>query len=333
MRLTCCACGNTRLGNSEEFPSHSILVCTSCGTLFEEYLPSIEEISACYGIYSYGSRKAVNPSTQLSYNKILDYFECIIGSPRSVLDIGCGQGDFLVSATKKGWRAQGTEYSESAIQLCVNYGLDVYSLERSRDMLQGSYNLVTLFEVIEHLSSPNSVLSDTYQLLQPGGFLYITTPNANSLLRLLEKDNFQILRYPEHLIVFTPNGLRSILASTGFEVLRIYSTGFDLERFIKFMRSLHRLIFDYIPTCIYGDKRLKMRMDKLGSSVRCARSTESSLNEKLRRLSQTGPFSCVKTLINYVLSTLAVGDTIKVVARKPTGPTRSGVFPQYSQPG
>jgi SAM-dependent methyltransferase len=326
-RLKCCACGNTRLSNSEEFPTHSILICTSCGSLFEEYLPSIEEISACYGIYSYRFRKTVNPSTQLSYNKILDYFESIMGSPGSVLDIGCGQGDFLVSATKKGWKAQGTEYSESAIQLCVNYGLDVYSLESSRSMLQGSYNLVTLFEVVEHLLCPNSVLSEAYQLLQPGGFLYITTPNASSLLRLLEKDNFQILRYPEHLIVFTPSGLRSILASTGFEVLRIYTTGFDLERFVKFMRSLHHRIFHSIPSRIYGTKRVKMRMDKSESPVECARSIESSLNEKLRRLSQAGPFSCIKTLINHVLSIFVAGDTIKVVARKPTGLSRSGVTP------
>jgi 2-polyprenyl-3-methyl-5-hydroxy-6-metoxy-1,4-benzoquinol methylase len=83
-----------------------------------------------------------------SFNRLLNSFENFRTSGR-ILDIGCGQGDFLFSAKSHGWYAYGSEYSDAAIKICLERGLEVVK-EPVSPLSFGSekFDVITSFEVI-----------------------------------------------------------------------------------------------------------------------------------------------------------------------------------------
>lgn len=134
-----------------------------------------------------------------------------------VLDIGCGNGGFLLKARDAGWRVVGVDTDPNAVLTARKFGLSVY--EGTVDMLPkdiGLFDAVTLNHVIEHVHDPRELLCEIYRILKPNGVLYIATPNIRSLGAKLFSKNWRGIETPRHLILFTINGLSDLVKECGF---------------------------------------------------------------------------------------------------------------------
>lgn len=136
-----------------------------------------------------------------------------------LLDIGCGQGTFLSEMSRAGWNVQGVEPDTSAAAVARAHGVPVVDkpLERAQ-LTPASFDAVTMNHVIEHFHDPNEALRIAYRLLQPGGLLWIATPNLDSRGHALFGLDWIGLEPPRHLVVFTRTSLARAVAGAGFDV-------------------------------------------------------------------------------------------------------------------
>ncbi|MGB7769081.1 MAG: class I SAM-dependent methyltransferase [Verrucomicrobiia bacterium] len=144
---------------------------------------------------------------------------CFPKGPPRLLDLGCGNGHFLVEMRAGGWEAYGLDPDARAVEACRKAGLQVRLGMLAEDSFSDDFfAAITLNHVIEHLHDPPATLRLCFKFLQPGGVLWIATPNLNALGHTKFGRNWFALDPPRHLILFTPASLRTALERAGFKV-------------------------------------------------------------------------------------------------------------------
>jgi len=136
---------------------------------------------------------------------------------RRLLDVGAGNGAFLLQARSAGWDVLGVEPDSAAVEAARRAGLDVRQggiqcLENERE----SIDFITMNHVIEHVHDPRAVLSEAFKLLRSGGLLYLDTPNINSYGHARFGPNWHDLDPPRHLVLFNWKSLERLLEGVGF---------------------------------------------------------------------------------------------------------------------
>jgi len=150
-----------------------------------------------------------------------------------ILDIGCYAGIFIDEAQKKGYEVNGIEPSEWAAAyarkktgvLVINACCNEKQFFTDKD-----FDVVTLWDVIEHLSNPSLTLSNVYSYLKEEGIVVITTHDIGSFIaKIMGKRYPWLMRF--HLFHFTPKTLGALLEKNKFEILstRYYSKKFKLN--------------------------------------------------------------------------------------------------------
>jgi SAM-dependent methyltransferase len=196
--------------------------------VFTGTAPSDDEIARHYE--GYPRNDFDSPITRLRYRELLASFRSYEQTGR-ILDIGCGVGFFLEEARAGGWSPFGTEYGRRAVEINRAKGLDVADASTSPLPFEpASFDVVTAFEVVEHVVAPRHELAVVARLLRPGGLFYCTTPNFNSLSRRLLRDQWGVIEYPEHLNYFTPLTLRRLTERVGLLAVSVSSSGVSLQR-------------------------------------------------------------------------------------------------------
>ena len=226
----CLVCGARELKVLPKYSKDYLVQCQHCSFVFSHRIPSEEELNAYYKNYGSGQHDAISPITIKRYHELLDEFEKYRSS-NTILDVGCGSGHFLVTAKERGWQVYGTEYPESLCEVCRKKGLTIHRGVLNPANYPGiSFDVITSFEVIEHINNPLEELAKFNQLLRSGGLLYCTTPNFNSIQRYQLGPDFNILCYPEHISYYTKNTLSKVFQISGFKPLKVISTGFSFSR-------------------------------------------------------------------------------------------------------
>ncbi len=136
-----------------------------------------------------------------------------------LLEVGCGNGDFLSSMKSLGWQVAGIEVDPKAAEHAASKGIDV-RLGRLEDQRYPDdlIDTICLDNVIEHVHNPGSLLTECHRILKPGGQLIINTPNLDSWGHRIFRQNWMALDPPRHLFVYSRNSLRSISQKAGFLV-------------------------------------------------------------------------------------------------------------------
>lgn len=230
----CFVCDSPRITQlGKYYQKHQLVKCRSCGFVFNEKIPSLEELSEHYGQYSYASEGYLSPLTIKSYNDLLDELE-EYKTAGNLLDVGCGRGWFLEQARKRGWKVYGTEYSDKAIEICESKGIQMLQGGLNASKFDGiEFDVITSFEVIEHINNPNEDLQEVTKLLRKGGLFYCTTPNFNSLMRYYLGPEYNVIDYPEHLSYYTQNTLNFVLKRNGLKKVKFLTTGISVTRIKK----------------------------------------------------------------------------------------------------
>jgi 2-polyprenyl-3-methyl-5-hydroxy-6-metoxy-1,4-benzoquinol methylase len=136
-----------------------------------------------------------------------------------LLEIGCAYGYFLLEA-KDYFEVHGIELSTHAAATARASGLDVLSGEATEDNLRrlGSFDVIVMLDVIEHLANPIDVLKRCVEHLKPGGIIFITTGNFDSLPARLFGRKWRLMTPPQHLWYFTPRSFRHIAHFLGLRL-------------------------------------------------------------------------------------------------------------------
>jgi len=231
LHTNCLICSSPQIRQLPRYyEKHSLVKCGSCSFVFAQKIPTVDELNAHYSNYSYDTEASLSPLTVTSYQKLLDEFEPYRKNGR-LLDIGCGRGWFLIEAQKRGWEVYGTEYSDKAVELCEKAGIKMFRGALTPEMFEEEYfDIITSFEVIEHINNPNESLALTYRLLRRNGLFYCTTPNFNSVMRYYLKEKYNVIEYPEHLSYYTKRSLVNVIQRNGFHKIKFLSTGISISR-------------------------------------------------------------------------------------------------------
>jgi len=225
----CILCGSEKLKALPGYEFAWLCKCSRCSMVFSSRNPSMEELEDYYK--GYGRNDYLSPLTIKRYNEILDTFEPF-RKTNKLIDVGCGIGYFLEVAKTRGWEVYGTEFTDKAIEICESKGIKMQKGVLNPEHYQpGQFDLVTSFEVIEHINTPNDEVKAFHKILRPGGALYITTPNFNSLLRYYLKGSYNVIGWPEHLSYYTPSTLKKLMVNHGFSTRFVKATGISLTRF------------------------------------------------------------------------------------------------------
>jgi len=140
---------------------------------------------------------------------------------RALLDVGCGNGEFMAQMKTLGWRVRGIEPDPVAAAAARNAGLDVQQgFFTEASAVEGEFDAVTLSHVIEHLHFPSEMLRLCYRYLRPGGVVWIGTPNIDALGHERFGPAWQGLDPPRHLILFNVAILTGLLRDAGFADIR-----------------------------------------------------------------------------------------------------------------
>jgi SAM-dependent methyltransferase len=139
-----------------------------------------------------------------------------------LLDVGCGNGEPARRFVEAGWTAVGIDTDAEAVTAARQAGLDarVGTLKAQR-FPDAHFDLILMSHVIEHLADPLDDLKECRRVLKPSGSIVIATPNALGLNHRIFGRHWPGLDAPRHLQIFAPKSLTRVLASCGFEAIRV----------------------------------------------------------------------------------------------------------------
>src|SRR3990172_554887 len=212
----------------------NVLYCNMCNVGFTMPFPSSTELSSLYSSGSYradsGKRFVGVVETVITFSRSLrrQRIEKCIEKGR-ILDIGCGRGVFLDEMRKHGWKVAGTEYNEvTAKSINKIYDINVVTGNPGDwGFSPGSFDVVTMNHVLEHMSAPEKAINECSRVLREGGLLVVAVPNITSLQSIIGKHLWFHLDIPYHIYHFSEMGLSSLIEKHGFQLLKIRR--FDLE--------------------------------------------------------------------------------------------------------
>lgn len=213
----------------------TIVQCSKCGFRFTNPRPLAAQLGKYYKSDEYISH---SDSRTGIFNRIYQAVRTLTIKRKyrllqslyqngSLLDIGCATGDFLLYMQYKGWSVTGIEPDENARLKATTRGLNVFD-ENFLDQLDaGSFDIITLWHVLEHVSELQERMRQIMRLLKPGGRLVIAVPNSHSFDALHYKENWAGYDVPRHLYHFTRTTMKMLIQNSGLEFVGIHPMKWD----------------------------------------------------------------------------------------------------------
>ncbi|MGC8605251.1 MAG: class I SAM-dependent methyltransferase, partial [Desulfomonilaceae bacterium] len=149
-----------------------------------------------------------------------------------ILEVGAGKGWFLSVARLVGWDTWAVEINIDAIQSLKQKGIKniITSSAEDFDLSAESFDVVRIWDVIEHLESPKSLMEKVFKALRVGGMLRLSTTNYNSLSRIVNGPDWVYLNGSDHIVLFDPMTIQKLLLSVGFRRISVRTRSFNLRR-------------------------------------------------------------------------------------------------------
>lgn len=215
-----------RVLDPQSFEIFEIRSCRTCG--LKQTFPQPTDLNRYYGAVYHGGRHGLTAS--YCVRRRLRLLRQASGSNfrhRRLLDVGCGDGSFLLGAKKEGWDVFGTEMNAVIARA---KGLDV------RDSLndfagEELFDCLTLWHSFEHMPNPAQTLNQLVSLLSPSGVLIVAVPDAGGLQAQLFGPKWFHYDVPRHLFHFTRNSLSRLLETSGLCVERYWHQEFEYDLF------------------------------------------------------------------------------------------------------
>lgn len=146
-----------------------------------------------------------------------------------LLDVGCGTGWFLDAAKSEGFKVAGQEFGkELAAFTAKRLGIQVWNEAITEIATSEKFDVITLFDVIEHAPNPREIIQSIAHHLNPGGIALLFTPNFDSFAFAKLKERSSLIMPVEHLSYFTIPSLKRLVDEAGLKTLKAETKGMDI---------------------------------------------------------------------------------------------------------
>lgn len=240
----CPVCGSIKLQKAfktkdyfltqEEF---GICMCKKCGFHFTNPRPTKQALAPYYKSEEYISHSNSNQGLfGFLYQKVRKYtlgkkYELVSNIKKdgeSILDIGCATGQFLNEFKKRGWLCTGIEPDEEARSFAKsNYDLKVFGEEKLNDLASDSFDVISMWHVLEHVSDLQKRVAELKRLIKANGTLFIALPNFDSWDAHHYENYWAGLDVPRHLHHFKKENVELLFEKHGFKMHKIAPMKFD----------------------------------------------------------------------------------------------------------
>ena len=231
--VNCAICRKDKTKLLYVVDSFRIVKCLNCGLVYVNPRLSRDELKRIYDSQDYyhsgypnyfNKKKFIYWESRKTLKKIGKVSE---QKGKRILDIGCSFGFFLDGARELGWETYGVEISKYAsdfarnkLHLNVTTG-SINDVSYSNNF----FDVITMWDVIEHLGDPVSSLKKIRNLLKPKGILALATPNIESPLSRLTKERWEQIKPAYHLYYFSPRTLTKLLEESQLSLVKLSTQG------------------------------------------------------------------------------------------------------------
>ena len=234
--MNCNVCGHeitAGAGRSTSKDGFELIRCPQCGLLFRRQLPDRDELDSLYSVDYFQDRDGATGGyadylgdERLHRSLAARRLARLEGltSGRRLLDVGAAAGFFVAEATERGWDATGIDVSRPMVDHAAGRGLDVV-LGDLDDVRAERFDVVTMWDYIEHSIDPARDIRRCAELLTPGGLVALSTGDMESVVARLSGRHWHLLTPRHHNYFFGRTTIRRLLEAHGFTVLETSHPG------------------------------------------------------------------------------------------------------------
>jgi SAM-dependent methyltransferase len=227
-------------GRTPELEKYGVTLvrCADCGVRYGDRIAA--DPADVYGPQDYVSFSLADTEDHFLYRRDrfgrerVDILERFCGPlrPKKILDVGCGNGYFLAAAKERCDHCFGTEFSERLRAFAIEKtGLPIFDRDLS-ELPERGFDIITLFDVIEHIPNPVTFMQSVSALLNPGGYVLVFTPNFDSFSIRIMGQYSSIVDPTEHVVLFTLPSLDRFGGRLNFETVYTETQGLDVQNVI-----------------------------------------------------------------------------------------------------
>ena len=230
---TCPVCGTldfTSIYNDARDPitldSFRVVECSSCGAVYT--IPRPASLDRYYPRHYRAYGPLVTRILSAFYGLRVSRWARIKPEGASVLEVGCGPGLMLAAFRRRGWRVFGIERNEAAAETArQTLGPDTIATSLEGLPADARFDLIVLFQVLEHIGEPVALLRECARRLAPGGLLIANVPNFSSWQSRFAGSNWMHLDVPRHLVHYTPESMTYTLKCAGLTLSALGFKSFE----------------------------------------------------------------------------------------------------------
>lgn len=251
--VPCNLCGSQRTRPFCPQNGRGLVQCLECGLVYVGEQPEPDELYSLYGEtyfqndesgeVGYTNYIADERNIRQTSARRLAHAEHFV-EPGKLLDVGCAMGFFIDTAHQRGWQVAGLDISGFATDYVrERFGHEAYHGSLLEVDLAETYDMITMWDVIEHVPNPTAYVQRVAELLRSGGLFVLATPDVGSFpARLTGKRWIGYKLSDEHVYYFSVKTLTRMLDEAGFDVVHVRHVG----KYVTLSLFLDRLGF-YLP--------------------------------------------------------------------------------------
>ena len=223
--------------HSVSFEEFQLLINNEFGYLETSPQPSSEKLPKYYKSEDYISHtdtkrnlfeKVYHLIRQISLKRKIKLINLFSSEDKKLLDVGCGTGDFLQIAQQNNWKVSGIEPNEDARQIANSKtNKSVYNIEQLLEFPKQSFDVISLWHVLEHLPNLEEQISILKSLLKENGRLIIAVPNYKSYDAMYYKNFWAAFDVPRHLWHFSQESISKLFSKEIMKVVETHPMKFD----------------------------------------------------------------------------------------------------------
>lgn len=308
--IRCCVCGNT---NPDKFTlkyqkeNYAVVTCDNCSLHF---IPPYYRKKIQYTQYKNADVTAAvrsgNNWVKIQRHKLRFKFIQKFVKSGKLFDLGAGWGHFMLAGKELGYEVYGVEIAEQPYLYCVNdLKLPVDHIDFFEMDENNKFDVITMWDVLEHIDKADVFLEKCSKLNKPGSFLFLQVPQIDSYFAARHRDNWKMMGL-DHVNYFSKKTITQILENHGYEVVKIKSS-FEIKLFIMYT------LLPFLKK-LKGNKKQTLR--EANTTINAAERQQYFNKITKRPMWQLKLFVFVHNIIYNLLSALNVGEEMMVAARK-----------------
>lgn len=240
VEVNCPGCASSEIKSKFEKNTFTYNNCEECGSIYVSPRPDLSELIRYYSVgksQSFWAEEVLKKTGEKRKESIMlpnitrieEIIEKTGHKPKRVLDIGSANGAFLTEWKKRHPEAElhGIEPGQDAARQCRELGIEVYesSVEDEAEQGDAQGDLVTCFEVIEHVQDPELFAKAVYKVTAPGGVAIMSCLGADGFDVQLLWEKSRSLQPPYHLNFLSHKGMTELFSKAGFKDVKIFTPG------------------------------------------------------------------------------------------------------------